>query len=506
MAGEGGMANRWLILATVLMAFVPIAINMTILHIAVPSLTVALGATGAEVLWVIDIYPLIMAGLLVPMGVFADRVGHRRMLLCGLAGFLAASLLAAFAPNPGVLIGARALLAVGAAMVLPNILAVIRQTFDSPKELGTALGLWSTVASCGAAIGPLVGGWLLEHFWWGSVFLINLAVVPLVWLLAFFNLPRQRVVVKGPLAFGQGVVFLLGLISLIYAIKSGATVGSSLLLSGVAAALGLSLLAWFLYLQLRSDNPMLDLKLFAVPAVSTGVLIAIVVSGSLAGVELTIAQELQFVVDLSPLQAGLFLLPLILASALGGPLAGHLVAAFGLRMISAISLLASAACLAGLSVADFREAGLGVVGLLFGLGLALGVGLTASSLAIMSSVPSSKAGVAGSLEATGYELGAGLGITIFGVILSASYRSAIRIPEQIADRLPWQASQSIGQTFELAKSAGVHAEALKEAARVAFSSAHGVVLTTGGLAIAAVGVVVLAALKSFKAIEGSAAH
>lgn len=506
MPTEISQANRWVILAAVLMAFVPIAINMTILHVAVPSLTLALDATGAQMLWMIDIYPLIMAGLLVPMGTLADRVGHRRMLLSGLVVFLIASLIAAFAPGAGVLIGARALLAFGAAMVMPNILAIIRQTFDRPRELGLALGLWSTIASCGAALGPLVGGFLLEHFWWGSVFLINLPVIPAVWLLAYFKLPRRAPQATGNWSVGQAIILLSGLISTIYAIKSGFGAEDAILATGATALAGISLLLWFVRLQLRSPAPMLDIKLFATPAISMGVVIAVVVSGSLAGIELTIAQELQFVVGLTPLKAGLFLLPLILASALGGPFAGYLVERLGLRMVAVSSLLVSGACVLGLGVSDFHTAGLGVIGLLSGLGLALGIGLTASSLAIMSSVTPAKAGVAGSLEATGYELGAGLGITIFGMLLSASYANAIRIPEQLAGRLPESATRSIGETLNAASHVGVHADLLKAAARMAFSSAHAVALISGGLAIAAVGIVALVTLRNYKPIEGSTGH
>jgi len=148
--------NRWLVLLAVMMAFMPIVVDMTILHIAVPSLTLALGATGTEILWIIDIYPLMMAGLLVPMGTLADKVGHRRMLLTGLVIFLAASVAAAFSTSAAMLIGARVVLALGASMVMPSILATIRQTFEDSRERAIALGLWGTIGSAGAALGPLL--------------------------------------------------------------------------------------------------------------------------------------------------------------------------------------------------------------------------------------------------------------------------------------------------------------------------------------------------------------
>jgi DHA2 family multidrug resistance protein-like MFS transporter len=501
-----GKSNRWLILAAVLMAFVPIAINMTILHIAIPPMTLALNASGSQVLWIIDIYPLIMAGLLVPMGALADRVGHRRLLLSGLAIFLMASVIAAYASTTEALIGARALLAVGGAMVLPNVLAIIRQTFDDPREMGLALGLWSTVASAGAAVGPLAGGLLLEHFWWGAVFLMNVPVILAVWLLVFITLPSHEPEVQGKWQLGQALVFLLGLISTIYAMKAGFNVDNRPVLSWLAAGMGLSLLGWFVRLQLRSRNPMLDLQLFSTPAVSMGVVTAMVVSGSLAGIEMTIAQELQFIVGLTPLQAGLFLLPLILASAIGGPIVGYLVSIFGLRQVAALSLFISAISLGGLGLSDFAAAGVGVVALLFLLGLALGIGLTASSVAIMSSVRPEKAGVAGSLEGTGYELGAGLGITLFGVLLSSSYANSLRLPEHLVGHLPSSATHSVGETIAAARSIGLDDNVLKGAISAAFSSAHSTVLLTGALAFGLVGITVFVALRHYKPIEGTAAH
>lgn len=495
--------NRWLVLIAVLLAFVPIVIDMTILHIAVPSLTLALGASGTEILWIIDIYPLMMAGLLVPMGTLADRLGHRRTLLIGLAVFLVASVIAAFAPTAAVLIGARVLLAIGASMVMPNVLAIIRQTFDDPRERGMALGLWGTIGSAGAALGPLAGGALLEHFWWGSVFLINVPVMLLVWPLAYATLPRRKPTAGGSWTIGQALVLLVGLIATVYAIKSGFKNGSSPIVTGATLLAGLALLGWFIRQQMRSATPMLDLALFGKPAITMGMVMAMVVSGALAGVELTVAQELQFVVGYSPLGAGLFMMPLVIASALGGPLAGYVTGALGLRMVAAASLLVAAGSLAGLGLSDFHDPGIGVMALMVALGLSLSIGLTASSIAIMGSAPADKAGAAGALEGTGYELGAGLGITLFGVLLSASYAGAIRLPAELAGTLPLSASQSIGETMTAADRLGDAGAALADAGRAAFSDAHGMVLLTAATLIGVLAVVVFAALRNYREAEAT---
>lgn len=499
--------NRWLVLVAVLLAFTPVVIDMTILHIAVPSLTLALGATGTEILWIIDIYPLMMAGLLVPMGTLADRIGHRRMLLTGLSVFLVASVAAAFAPNAPALIGARVLLALGASMIMPNILAIIRQTFEDSRERGIALGLWSTIGAAGAAIGPLVGGALLEHFWWGSVFLINVPVMLLVWPLTFAVVPKRQPQAQGRWTIGQALVLIAGLIATVYAIKSGFKASNSLLLTSASLVAGMALLTWFVRQQIRATQPMLDLSLFAKPAITIGIVMALVVSGSLAGVELTIAQELQFVVGRSPLEAGLFMMPLVIASAIGGPISGYVTGILGLRVVAVASLLVAAGSLAGLGLSDFHHPGWEVIALLIGLGLSLSIGLTASSIAIMGSAPADKAGSAGALEATGYELGAGLGITLFGVLLSASYASSIQIPAPLMGRIDAGAGSSIGETMVAAERLGADGQALAEAARLAFSDAHGTVLLTAAALIGVLAMAVLVALRHYREAEGAvAAH
>jgi MFS transporter, DHA2 family, multidrug resistance protein len=237
--------NRWLVLATVILAFIPIVIDMTILHIAVPTLTAALGASATEALWIIDIYSLMMAGLLVPMGTLADRVGHRPMMLIGLSVFTIASVTAAFSPAPLLLIAARALMAVGGSMIMPSILALIRQSFEDERERAFGLGVWSAVASVGAALGPLAGGALLEHFWWGSVFLINVPVMLVVLPTAWFVLPRQPSKPLGPWNIQQALILIVGLIATAYAIKSGFMPTGEGVFGTLTLVLGVAMLVWF---------------------------------------------------------------------------------------------------------------------------------------------------------------------------------------------------------------------------------------------------------------------
>jgi len=484
------------VLAAVLFSFLPIVIDTTILHIAVPSLTQALGASGTELLWIIDIYPLVMAGLLVPMGTLSDRVGQRRMLLIGLLVFLAASMAAAFAPTALALIAARAFLAVGGAMVIPSVLAVIRTVFEDPKERGIALGLWGTVSSAGAALGPIAGGILLEHFWWGSVFLVNLPVMLLLWPFVYRTVPEFRSDRPGQWKIGHALLLIAGLILTVYGLKSAAGGRAEWFVCAASMGLGVALVWQFVRLQRRSAEPMLDLSLFRYPAISVGIVVAMVVCGALSGVELTIAQELQYVIGKSPLEAGLFMMPLIVAAAFGGPFAGWAVSRLGLRAVMTLSLSVSAFSLLGLGLADFHADGIRVAGYFVVLGLALSMGMTSSSIAIMNSVDEARAGAAGSLEGTGYELGVGLGIAIFGGILSGVYRNAIELPEGA----PVDAAYSIGETFSVAaKLPPELAELVRAAGGAAFVEAHRVVLLAGASVIAVLACMVWRALRNLDA-------
>ncbi|MCH7380588.1 MULTISPECIES: MFS transporter [Acinetobacter] len=474
------MSRKWLILAIVVLIYLPVSIDATVLHVATPTLSESLSLSANELLWIIDIYSLVMAGLILPMGALGDRIGFKKLMIIGGILFGLASLAAAFSSTAYALISSRALLAVGAAMILPATLSAVRNTFLDEKQRNFALGVWATVGGGGAAFGPLLGGFLLEHFHWGSVFLINVPIMIAVLALTVFVIPKQAGQPKQNLNLLQAIVLVVAILSMIYAIKTvmhGFSIWSVLIF-----AVGFSLLVGFIRTQLTSTSPMIDIQLFKHPVIATGVVMAIVSMMALVGFELLISQELQFVYQLSPLAAGAFILPFMIAISLGGPIASMLVNRFGLRSVASLGMLMSALSLWGLANTNLMQAQIHAWAWMVLLGLSVEIALLASTSAIMSSVPPSKATAAGAIEGMAYELGAGLGIAFFGLMLSWFYANSIVVPADVPHNIIEQVSSSIGEAVQAAKQLQpMIAEHVIAAAKQAFSQSHRSVLNVAAL-------------------------
>lgn len=474
------MSRKWVILAIIVLIYLPVSIDATVLHVAIPTLSSTLSLSANEMLWVIDIYSLIMAGLILPMGALGDRIGFKRLMLIGASIFGVASLMAAFANSAYMLIAARAFLGVGAAMILPATLAGVRNTFFDEKQRNYALGVWGTVGGGGAAFGPLLGGFILEHFSWGAVFLINVPIIILVLILTLWLVPKQRVQTKQPLNLLQALILVIAILMLIYSIKTSIYAFSFWIV--LVFAVGLCLLVGFVRHQLRAVQPMIDFSLFENPVISTSIVMAMVAMIALVGFELLLSQELQFVYDYTPLEAGLFILPFMIAISIGGPFTSVLMNHYGLRPVATVGMLMCAVCFFGLAMTDFGAHYIQAWVWMVLMGISVEIALLSSTAAIMSAVSPEKATAAGAIEGMAYELGAGLGVAIFGLLLSLFYAQAIVLPEMLPANMLTEASSSIGEAISLLRHLDpTLMQELKQAASDAFIHSHSKVLTISGV-------------------------
>ncbi|MEU7636746.1 MFS transporter [Streptomyces sp. NPDC039016] len=412
--------RRWLVLAVVLLCFLPAAIDVTILTITVPTLARELYASPPELLWTVDVYSLLMVGLVLVSGPLGDRIGHQRLLLAGLAVFSVASALCAMASGPLTLIGARALLAIGASMIIPATLALIRQTFGDGRDHAVAIGAWSAVAAGASALGPVVGGFLLQHFWWGSIFLVNLPVVALAMPAVALLLRNKIEAERQPWEATSPILSIVGFLGCAYAIITFTHDGVGMVEVAVPAVLGLTALVLFVRRQQRTPHPMLDLSLFRLPGLRAGVVASVLPVLVMVGFELQLVQYLQFVEGLSAEEAALYLIPMPVAATVAGPVGGMILSRVGRpRADVPAGLLLAVTGYVLVASGTVVPLGLALIG--FGHGL---VQMVASNL-IMSTAPSAQAGAAAGIESVSYEAGAGLGIAIFGTVTAVIYRSLL---------------------------------------------------------------------------------
>ncbi len=493
-------AREWTALAVLLLPVLLVAVDATVLSFALPSISQALTPTGTQLLWTVDIYPLVLAGLLVSMGSLADRIGRRRLLLVGAVGFAAVSALAAYAPSAGWLIAARAALGFFGAMLMPSTLSLLRNVFVDRQQRRLAIAIWAAGFSGGAALGPIVGGFLLEHYWWGSAFLMAVPVLVLLLILAPIFVPESRDPNPSPIDVASIALSLLTMTPLVYAIKSIAHEGFSTLSIGLVA-LGLLSGSVFVRRQLTRANPMLDMRLFRRSAFTGAVLANLLAVFALVGFLFFVAQHLQLVLGYSPMQAGLILLPGLVVTIVAGLAVVPLVGILSPRVVVTGGLLVSAAgYVAILFTADDPTAvGLGAAFMVLSLGI--GAAETISNDVIVSSVPADKAGAASAISETAYELGAVLGTAVLGGILSAVYAARVVVPAGVDDAAATSASETLGGATTVAATlpepAGTQ---LLESARHAFDG--GVVITS---AIAVVLVLAAAAL-AWRTLRGQGAE
>ncbi len=486
--------REWLGLAVLALACLLYAMDLTVLHLAVPSLSAELRPSSAELLWITDIYGFMVAGFLVTMGTLGDRIGRRRLLLLGATAFGVVSVLAALSTTPEQLIAARALLGIAGATLAPSTLSLIFTMFPDSRQRQVAIGIWITSFSAGGAIGPVMGGVLLERFWWGSVFLLAVPVMALLLALGPRVLPEYRDPGAGRLDLISAAMSLVAVLALVFGLKLTAQDGFGGL-AGAAVLVGAGVGLLFARRQLTLADPMIDLRLFRSTAFNASLATNLVGIFIAVGYFLFVAQYLQLVLGLSPLEAGLWSLPSAVGFIVGSNLAPRILRRVRPAPVIGVGLAMAAVGLAVLTrVGGSHDADLA---LLAGASLVISLGLapvfTATTDLIVSSAPPERAGAASGISETGAELGGALGIAILGSIGIAVYRGQLAgalpadLPDQAAAAVQDTLGGAVGVAAQLPQQLGA---VVLAAAREAF--VQGLQLTAALSAAVAVATAVIA--------------
>ncbi|MFF8101155.1 MFS transporter [Streptomyces sp. NPDC016640] len=475
-AQSQGHPRRWLILGVICLAQLTVLLDNTVLNVAIPSLTRAMDASTADIQWMINAYSLVQSGLLLTAGNAADRYGRKRMLIVGLVLFGVGSLVAGLAESPGRLIAARAGMGVGGALLLTTTLAVVMQIFTH-EEQPRAIGIWAAVNSLGFAAGPLVGGFLLNHYWWGAVFLVNLPVVALAVAAVAAYVPESGNRLGERPDLVGAVLSTIGMASLVYAIISGPGHGWTSARVAASAASAVLVLGAFAYWERRIPHPMLDLDFFRNRRFTASVGGLVLITFGMGGALFLLTQYLQFVLGYGPLEAGLRTAPMAL-TVVALNFTG-VAAKWSARMGSPRSIgLGMALMAAGLvSIATLTEHG--YTGTLLGLvliGAGTAVGSPVMSHAIMSSIPRERAGAGAGINGTLNEFGAGLGVAVLGAVLNARFAALVPV---VASSLP-AALAAAGSERERARITGAYSSGLETSLLVG-----AVAVLLGGLIAAA---------------------
>jgi EmrB/QacA subfamily drug resistance transporter len=466
-------AKRWWALGALCLSLVIIGMDNTILNVALPTLSRDLGASASQLQWMVDAYVLVFAGLLLTMGALGDRFGRKKALNIGLVVFGLGSVASAFSGSASLLIGTRALMGAGGALIMPSTLSIITNIFPT-HERGRAIGIWAGVSGVGIILGPVAGGWLLEHFWWGSVFLVNVPIIGTALIYGWRVIPDSRDPAATPLDPIGAILSIGGLVALVYGIIEAPTNGWASASTLIALVLAAVLLGIFILWELRSEHPMLQMQFFENPRFSAASASIMLVFFALFGTVFLNAQYLQFVLGYSPLEAGVRVMP-VATLIFAAPISARLAERFGSKIVVALGLAVVAASLGLLStVTAVSSYGLIAASLAI-LGAGMGFTMTPATESIMGSLPLAKAGVGSAMNDTTRQVGGALGVAVLGSILASSYASSMAsaahgLPPTSASAV----TDSIGGAADVAAQVGGSSgAAILHAAHAAFANGMG---------------------------------
>jgi DHA2 family multidrug resistance protein-like MFS transporter len=496
--------REWLGLGVLALAALVYVMDLTVLHLAVPAISRDLRPSSTQLLWIIDIYGFTVAGFLVTMGAVGDRVGRRRLLLIGAGAFGLLSIISAISTSPEMLIAGRALLGIAGATIAPSTLSLIFNMFKDPGERARAIAIWISAFSAGSAIGPVVGGLLLERFWWGSVFLIALPVMALLLILGPIVLPEYRDPKAGRLDLVSALMSLVAVLAVVFGLKQIAQDGFGVL-SVMSIVIGVAVGSLWVQRQLASDDPMIDLRLFRIPSFNASLVVNFLTIFVAVGYFLFVAQYLQLVVGLTPLVAGLCSVPSAIGFIVGSNLAPPLV-----RRTRPANVMGASLIVATIGLVLLTQVGVAnslPIVILASVVIALGLApvLTLTTDLIVGSAPPERAGAASGISETAVELGGALGISVLGSLGVAIYRGDLaNLPAGLSAEAATTARDTLGGAVKVAAllpdSIGL---TLLDVARSAFVQAMQVAASIS--AVVAV-VVALFALTTLRRVSPSAAE
>ncbi|MGV9382676.1 MFS transporter [Nonomuraea sp. NPDC003707] len=491
---NAGHPRRWGILGVLVFSLLAVVLDNTILNVAMKTIadkTVGLGATQSELEWAINSYTLVFAGLLFTFGVIGDRTGRKRMLFIGMALFGLASLASAYSQDPMQLILARAAMGIGGAAIMPATLAIISNVFP-PGERGKAIGVWAGGVGLAVAIGPITGGLLIQHFWWGSVFLINVPIVIIAMILIATLVPESRDPKPSRLDPVGVLLSIIGLVAVVYGIIRGGGLGTVFSAEVLVPTLfGLVVLGAFVWWERRIDHPIFDVRNFGNVRFSSAIGMMGIVFFAMMGGMFFLTFYLQTVLGFSPVQAGALMIPFAAAQLIFAPLSQRVNERFGAKLSATVSMIVVTAALASYALMGQDTPIVLIEVIFFVQGAAMANIMPPATTAIMESLPREKAGVGSAMSNTVRQVAGALGVAVLGSVLSSNYRGEITpalagLPADVQHT----AGESIVQTMGVAQALGERGQALIKPAFVAFvDGMHVTALVSAVIALVGVAVV-----------------